>query len=246
MTHVISLVLFAMLSANSPGKPGTASDILRMSEHRVKSLERLAENMSGTMKTRVDFTSDILGKKSSGKSVYETYVRDGLDVGNVLVGTPVSSDSTVTQMMSRESDRRLNRPILPIFDSAFPWERYLSSGDKKHEFSAVVVSDSDRVSGMGCYRISFRLDEEGDSISASGKGSIWIDRDTFLPVRTWRDFSIDMKRGKAEVKTFSDFGLLQGGLPVLLRSEIQTIPRFLFMGIGSIRITIRQSDFKLE
>ncbi len=128
--HVISLVLFAMLSANSPAKPGAASDILQKSEQRVKSLEQLAENMSGTMKARVDFTSDILGKKSNGKSVYEIYVREG-----------------------------------------------------------------------------------------------WV---------------------KAEVKTFSDFGSLQGGLPVLLRSEIQTIPNFLFVGIGSIRIIIEQSDFKLE
>ncbi|MCL4538767.1 MAG: hypothetical protein M1378_04090 [Bacteroidetes bacterium] len=228
MKIAISVVLFASLFVGSPAQPGPASDILQKSEQRVRMLEQKAESLSGTMKTTVDFSSNVLGKKANGKSIYRVYVKDGLDVVNRLIGTPASSDSMVSEMMERESDRRLNKPILHIFDTAFPWERYLSSANKKQEFSAVVASDSDNISGRNCYRLSFNLEAEGDSVSASGKGEVWIDRKTLLPVRTWRDFTVDMKRGNAEVKTFSDFGSLQDGVPVLLRSEIQTIPKFLF------------------
>ncbi len=246
MKIVFSFLLGALVSADSFAQSDPAAAILMKSEKQVKMLERKTTDLNGTMKATVDFSSDVLGKKANGKSSYVIVVHNGFDVENKPVGTPVYSDSIVSKMMEKEADRRLEMPILLVFDSAFPWERYLASANKKQEFSAKVVSEADSMSGKYCYRLLFEMDAEGDSVSADGKGEIWIDKATSLPVRTYRDFSVDMKRGKAEVKTFSDFGLLQNGIPVLLRSEVQTIPRFLFVGIGFIRITIEQSDFKLE
>ena len=168
------------------------------------------------------------------------------DVKNEIVGTPTFSDSTFARMMAKEAERRLNKPTLRIFDSAFPWNKPLSSADKKHEFSAEVASDSAGMSGKTCYLIRFELDAEGDSVDAKGNGKIWIDRQTLLPVHTFHDFTMNTKRGKAEVKTFTDFAFIRNGIPILLRSEIQTIPKFLFVKIGLIEIVIEQSDFNLE
>lgn len=241
------LFLIAVLpAAGSFAQSDQASAILMKSEEQVRMLEKEANALNGTMKTTVDLSSDVLGKKANGKSSYVIVVKGGADEVNRMIGTPVYSDSIVTEMMMKEANRRLGKPVLNIFESAFPWERFLASADKKHEFSAKLGSDTDSMSGRSCYRLSFKLDAQGDSVSAEGKGEIWIEKRTLLPVRTYHEFNMETKRGKAEVKTFSDFGLLQNGIPVLLRSEVETIPRFLFVGIGSIRITIEQSDFKLE
>ncbi len=246
MISLVSTLIFAVLLTGPHGQPDQAAAIIRKSEERVRILEQKTDSLDGTMKAAVEFSSNVLGKKASGKSVYLIYVEDGLDARNMLVDSSVSSDSMVNRMMRRESERRINKPILKVFDAAFPWERYLASGSRKRRFSAELLSDTDSLSGKSCYRLSFELDAEGDSVSASGKGEIWIDTKSLLPVKTYRDFTVETKRGRAEVKTRSDFGLLENGVPVLLRTEVQTIPRFLFIGIGFIRITIEQSDFKLE
>lgn len=246
MKVVASFLLIVLLSAASFAQSGRAAAILMKSEKQLEMLQKRTTELNGTLETTLDFSSDVLGKEANGRSSYLIVVRNGVDVENRLIGAPTYSDSIVSQMMKKEAGKRLQRPVLQIFDSAFPWEKYLASANRKHEFSAKMVSEEDRMSGKNCYSLSFRVDAEGDSMSADGKGEIWIDKATYLPVRTYRDFSVATKRGKAEVKMTSDFGLLQNGIPVLIRSEVQTIPKFLFVGIGSVRITIEQSDFKLE
>ncbi len=131
-------------------------------------------------------------------------------------------------------------------EKAFPWTRYLSRADKKREFMATLDSDSEIVSGKRCFLVSYTLDAEGDSVSAEGEGKIWIDSGTLLPVRAYFDFDMSTHRGKAEVICSSDFSSLNSGIPVILRSETQTIPKFLFISVGSIRTVVEQSDFNLE
>lgn len=224
----------------------SATMILQHSEEKVKLLERQADELRGSMKAEVGFSSDILGKKSEGKGVYEVTVENGRDTKNKLIEAQTTSDSTFARMMERESERRLNKPVLHVFDSAFPWDRPLALADEKKVFDAQVASDSAIMAGKRCYLIEYQLDAEGDSVDSEGNGKIWIDHETLLPIRTFHDFSVTNKRGKVEVKSFSDFAAIKGGIPVLLRSEIQTFPKFLFLKIGKINIVIQQSDFNLE
>ena len=246
MRKIVAFVFLSLVGFEVHSQSLSATSILQSSEGKVKLLEQEADKLSGTLKATVNVTSDIFGKKSEAASNYRVTIKDGKDVKNEIVGTPLASDSTFAKMMGREASRRLNKPTLRIFDSAFPWNMPLSLADRKTKFSAQVISDSANMSGRNCYLIKFELDAEGDSVDAEGDGEIWIDHQMLLPVRTFHDFTMNTKRGKAEVKTFTDFAFIGNGIPILLRSEIQTIPKFLFVKIGLIKIVIEQSDFSLE
>lgn len=150
-------------------------------------------------------------------------------------------------MVDRELRRRQDKPIMNLYlEKAFPWTRYLARADKKREFTATLDSDSELVSGKKCFLVSYTMDAEGDSVSAEGEGKIWIDIESLLPLRADFDFYVKSHRGKAEVICSSNFSSLSSGIPVILRSETQTIPKFLFISVGSIRTVVEQSDFNLE
>lgn len=241
-------VLFAATFATQAGAQSLkAASLLQDSMERVNSFQGRIDSISGSLVVKVAFNADMLGRKASGNVSYRIIVKDGHDRGNALVGRCSFSDSTAAAMIKRQFQRRLNKPIMDFYlDTAFPWSRYLERANRKREFTAVVDSDSAVVAGRKCFLISFKLDAEGDSLSAQGVGKIWLDRNTLLPVRTYRDFNMKTHRGKAEVKSSSDFTSLGNGIPIMLRSETQTIPKFLFISVGSIKTVVEQSDFNLE
>jgi hypothetical protein len=239
---MLCLVVLAFFSLEARSQSLTAESLLRDSQNRVSALEQKVDRANGTLTVSVKFNASILGKKASGDASYRITVRDGKNVKNELVGPYSFSDSSVASRMNRQ-----NKPIMNLYlETAFPWERFLPRATRKHEFSATMDSDSTIVSGKKCYVISFTVDAEGDSMSAEGDGKIWIDRETLLPVRSYHDFNMKTRRGKAEVISYSDYSSLQSGIPVMLRSETQTIPKFLFISVGSIRTVVEQSDFNLE
>jgi hypothetical protein len=102
------------------------------------------------------------------------------------------------------------------------------------------------VEGRVCFLISYKVDAEGDSLSAVGGGKIWLDTHTLLPVRTDRNFNTKTDRGNAQVVSTSEFGAIPGGVPVLLKSETRTVPKFFFVSLGAIKTMVEQSDFNLE
>ncbi len=245
MKTALFLILLAIFPAN--GQPRTADALLTDAINKVASLDTVADLSNGTLKLSVDFKSDILGRKASGSAKYLIAVKDGRDNANNLIGRWSSNDSTIVSMVGRELNKRLNKPIMSLYrETAFPWTRFKGRSDRRYDFRATIDSDSALVSGRRCFLISFTIDAENDSISADGEGKIWIDTTTLLPVRTYRDFEMNTPRGKAEVKSYSDFTRLENGLPVMLRSETQTIPKFLFLSVGSVKTIIEQSDFNLE
>lgn len=247
MKAALLLLVAGILFAEADAQSLRAASLLQDSRERVEALERKAASIGGTLVVSVSFNAEILGRKAFGKAGYRITVKDGNDVGSEQLDSSTFSDSASEKMMDRQFRRRLNKPMMDFYyDSAYPWNRYLSRANKKREFTAKVDSDSALVDGKKCFLISFNLDAEGDSISADGEGKIWIDAKTLLPVRAERDFNTRTSRGNAEVKSSSEFGSLPDGLPVLLRIETQTIPKFLFISIGSIRTVVKQSDFNLE
>jgi outer membrane lipoprotein-sorting protein len=241
------LAVLLFLSAEARSQSLTAESLLRDSQNRVSALEQKVDSTNGTLTVSVKFNASILGKKASGDAIYRITVRDGRNVKNELVSPYSFSDSSVASMMNRELRRRQNKPIMGLYlETAFPWARFLPRATKKHEFTATIDSDSAVMFGKKCYLISFELDAEGDSVSAEGDGKIWIDTETLLPVRSYHDFEMKTRRGKAEVISYSDYSALRSGIPVMLRSETQTIPKFLFISVGSIKTVVEQSDFNLE
>lgn len=225
----------------------TAASLLRDSKNRLGDIQRQVDSTNGSLVVNVTFDAHILGRKASGNASYRITVKDGHDAGSELVGRYSFSDSTAAAMIGRQFHRRLNKPIMDFYlDSAFPWNRYLEGADKKRVFTATIESDSAMIMGKRCFLISFVLDAENDSMSAEGEGKIWLDASTLLPVRTYRDFNMNTRRGKAEVKSSSDFTSLGNGIPVMVRSETQTIPKILFISVGSIKTVVKQSDFNLE
>ncbi len=247
MKTMLCLFAIAFLALEARAQSLTAESLLLDSQNRVSVLERRVARANGSLTVSVKFKASILGKKASGDASYRITVRDGKNVKNELIGPYSFSDSSVASRMNRELRRRQNKPIMNLYlETAFPWERFLPRATIKHEFSATMDSDSTVVSGKKCYLISFTVDAEGDSMSAEGDGKIWIDRETLLPVRSYHDFEMKTRRGKAEVISYSDYSSLRSGIPVILRSETQTIPKFLFISVGSIRTVVEQSDFNLE
>ncbi len=247
MKKTLCLVAIFLLAIEARAQSLTAASLLDDSQNRVSALGRKVDNTSGTLTVSVKFKAKILGRRASGNATYRITVREGKDEKNELIGEHSFSDSTVASMMDRELKRRENKPIMNLYtEAAFPWTRFLPRANRKKEFTATVDSDSAVVAGKRCFEISFALDAEGDSVSAEGEGKIWIDSGSMLPIRSYRDFYMRTHRGKAEVKSYSDFSFLASGVPVLLRSETQTIPKFLFISVGSIRTVVEQSDFNLE
>ncbi len=243
------IIILATVAFTAPVKSQTltAASLLRDSRERLGTIQQQVDSANGSLIVNVTFDAHILGKKASGDASYRIKVKDGQDRGSELVGRYSFSDSAAAAMIDRQFHRRLNKSIMDFYlDTAFPWNRYLERADKKREFTAKVESDSAVVLGKRCFLISFMLDAENDSMSAEGEGKIWLDANTLLPVRTYRDFNMKTRRGKAEVKSSSDFTSLGNGIPVMVRSETQTIPKFLFISVGSIRTVVKQSDFNLE
>ncbi len=247
MKTFVFLLVAAAFTIQAKAQSLTAASLLRDSMDRVNSFQEKVDRTSGSLVVNVAFNAHILGKKASGKASYKINVKNGQDSGSELVGRYSFSDTTAAAMIERQFRRRLNKPIMDFYiDTAFPWNRYLERATRKHEFTAVVDSDSAIVAGKKCFLISFKLDAVGDSMSARGAGKIWLDVNTLLPVRTYRDFNMNTHRGKAEVKSWSDFTSLGNGIPIMVRSETQTIPKFLFISVGSIKTVVEQSDFNLE
>lgn len=247
MKAVLCILIISVFPLQAKSQSLTAASLLQDSRSRVSALERKADSTNGTLTVFVSFKAEILGRKAAGSAKYMITVRDGRDRKSELIGTHSFPDSTVASMMERQMQRRHDEPIMKFYlDNAFPWGRFLARADKKKEFIAVVDSDSAVVAGKRCFLISFRLDAVGDSVSAEGQGKIWIDSETLLPVRTYRDFNMKTKHGNAEVRAYSDFASLSNGIPVMVRTETQTIPKFLFVSVGSIRTVVKQSDFNLE
>ncbi len=247
MKAALVITVLLGLAVGAGAQSLTAESLLEDSRSRVAVLEEKAAGTNGSLTVSVSFKARVLGKSAEGRAKYRIVVKDGKDAGNEPVGDDSFSDSTVAKMVDRQLKRRLDKPIMGLYlETAFPWARYLPRANRKREFTAVVDSDSAVVSGKRCYLISFTIDAEGDSMSAEGDGKIWLDTGTLLPVRTYRDFDMHTKRGRAEVKSTTDFSALHNGIPVMLRSETVTIPKFLFISVGSIKTIVEQSDFNLE
>jgi hypothetical protein len=247
MRKTVWVVFIVLFAAGARSQSLTATSILQDSQNRVSALEEKVDSINGTLTVSVRFKAAVLGKNASGDARYRITVANGRDAKNELVGDHSFSDTTVESMMNRELRRRLNEPIMKLYlEAAFPWTRFLPAANKKREFTANVDSNSTIVNGRNCILISYTMDAEGDSVSADGEGKIWLDSGTLLPVRTYRDFNMRSRRGKAEVKSYSDFSSLNSGVPVMVRSETETIPKFLFISVGSIRTVVEQSDFNLE
>ncbi|HEY9165911.1 MAG TPA: hypothetical protein VIS48_07085 [Candidatus Kryptonia bacterium] len=246
MKTLLALLTGLSISFEGVAQSLPANDIIARSEVLTQKSDKKSWNLNGTLKTSMNLASSVIGRHSSGSAVYRITVTDGMDSRNELIEKSDDKDSSFTKFLARESERRLDKPAFRTFESAYPWERYLARANEKKTFTAEIVSDTSMMAGKRCYEIHFELDAEGDSLSAEGEGIIWIDAATLFPVRTYHDFSVSGTRGIAEVRSFSDFAELQGGIPVLVRSEIQTMPKFLFLKIGTIKIVIEQTDFNLE
>ncbi len=246
MVQIGFFLLFLLVPSRGEPHHASAAAIIKSSQSKVRATDRRTDSLSGTLHLRVSFSSDVIGKRTDAESVYLVTFVGGKDTSIRPIGQMKSSDSTASVMMLREARSRMDKPALRIFDAAFPWERILAGSKKKYLFTSNVASDSAKLSGRICYLIRFHLDAEGDSLDAEGSGRIWIDRSSLLPVRTSDDLTLSTPRGKAEVRAFSDFRVLPEGIPVLVKSEIRTIPKFLFVNVGLIKIIIEQTDFNLE
>ncbi len=247
MRIAILLLLAGICTTEARAQSLTAASLLRDSRLRIASLEKRADRVNGSLIVSVAFKASILGRTVSGNAKYRIMIRDGVDMENQAVGKPFFSDSGSARMMAREFARRLNKPMMDYYlDMAFPWRRFLAHADKKREFTATLDSDSVMVEGRVCFLISYKVDAEGDSLSAVGGGKIWLDTHTLLPVRTDRNFNTKTDRGNAQVVSTSEFGAIPGGVPVLLKSETRTVPKFFFVSLGAIKTMVEQSDFNLE
>lgn len=247
MRTAIFFLLAGICAAEASAQSLTATSLLRDARARIASLEKKADRANGNLIVSVAFKASVLGRTVSGNAKYRITIINGVDRNNQVIGKSFFSDSGSARMMAREFDRRLNKPMMDYYlDMAFPWRRFLARADKKREFTARLDSDSVEVAGRTCFLISFKVDAQGDSISAKGGGKIWLDAHTLLPVKTDRDFNTKTSRGNAQVVSTSEFGSIPCGVPVLLRSETRTVPKFFFLSVGSIKTMVEQSDFNLE
>lgn len=243
---ILFFLIFIFLTHLSFAQTPDVSDILRVTEAKVSALDSMSRSLSGEFLRKVEFKSSAVGRSGEGQLAYLINVEGGKQQSCKRISEGSVSDSSIIVIMDKALTERNDKPILEVYNTAFPWVRYISKNESNNQFSAHLLSNSTDYFGKKCYLIEFDLKVKNDSLSVDGNGKLWIGLSDHLPVRLESDMNFDSKKGKGRTKAFIDFSFLQPGFLVVTRSEFQTFPRFLFVPMGSFKVVIEQKDFKLE
>jgi|GEM_PF-4061416 hypothetical protein len=243
---ILVFVILILLTSSSSAQTTSVNNILEIAEARVSALDSMSGKLNGEFLREVKFKSNAIGRSGEGNITYLINVEKGKQQSYKKINVSSVSDSSIIVIMDKAFGQRNGKPVLEVYNTAFPWTRYLKGNESGKEFSAQLLSNGADYSREKCYLIRFDMNIKNDSLSVSGYGKLWISASNYLPARLESDMNFDSKRGKGQTKAFVDFTVLQNGILAVTRSEFQTFPKFLFVPIGSFKVVIEQRDFKLE
>ncbi|MGC8653063.1 MAG: hypothetical protein ACP5US_03630 [Candidatus Kryptoniota bacterium] len=243
---ILFFIVVVIFTSASNAQKTDAVNILKIAEERVSALDSMSEKLNGEFSREVKFKSSTIGGPGEGNLTYLIKVKKGRQQSYRKISVNGVSDSSIIAIMDKAFGQRNGKPVLEVYNTAFPWAKYLRGGESGDVLSAQILSNNTDYFGEKCYLIKFNINVKNDSLNVSGSGKIWIAEVSYLPVRLESDMNFDYKRGRGRTKTFVDFTLLQDRILVVTRSEFQTFPKFLFVPMGSFKIVIEQKDFNLE
>ncbi|CUS82694.1 hypothetical protein JGI7_00759 [Candidatus Kryptonium thompsonii] len=232
--HVLIFILFInFLFAQS------ADEIINRAIEAVSENDKKIENLSGEFKLKVLLDYNLTVKKGNYEFLYAVKFENGMVKDRKLVATPGSVDSS-SLMIAKQIEKVRSEESLKIKNLVFPFLRVRDGlSEKKINFK---FNGFEKVSDKNCFVIKVDYKVKGDTTSSEGTGKIWIDQQSYLPVRCEYDVTYQSKKfGKNQSKQFLDISNFKGIL-LPIRNEVQVFPKILFVKFGTVKIIYETSD----
>ncbi|MEN3038298.1 MAG: hypothetical protein ABDI07_03960 [Candidatus Kryptonium sp.] len=237
MLFILILLLVSFTSAQN------ANDVINKAIEAVEINDKKIEGLSGEFKLKVLMNYDMSVRKGNYEFLYDVKFENGEIKERKLTSIPEKADSQSIAVAKR-IERVRQGEDLKIKNLIFPFLRWAeNSSDKKINFK---LKGSEKLNGKDCYIITVDFKVKNDSISSSGDGKIWVEKDNYFPIRCEYDVTYESKRaGKNQSKQFLDIAN-HGDFYLPIRNEIQFFPRVLLLKLGTIKIVYETSKFTFK
>lgn len=234
--HVLIFILFInfLFAQNADEIINKAIEVVTVNDKKI-------ENISGEFKLKVLLDYNLTVKKGNYEFLYDVKFENGMVKDRKLVATPNGVDSSSLRI-AKQIEKVRSEESLKIKDLVFPFLRVRDgSAEKKINFK---FNGFEKLSNKNCFVIKVDYKVKSDTASSEGTGKIWIDQQSYLPVRCEYDVTYQSKRfGKNQSKQFLDIASFKEVL-LPIRNEVQVFPKVLFVKFGTVKIIYEASNFR--
>lgn len=232
------LIFFAnLLFSQNP------EDIVKKSIAVIEENDKKIESLSGNFKLKVKLNYELTVKKGNYEFVYDVKFKNGAVEERKLVFVPNPVDSSSLRI-AKQIERVRQGEDLKIKNLVFPFLRIRNGSAEKninYKFSGI-----EKFNGKDCFVISVDYKVKSDTAGSKGGGKIWIDKESYIPIRCEYDVTYESKRfGKNQNKQFLDLNKVEAVI-LPARNIIHIFPKVLFVKFGKIEVVYETYDFKFE
>ncbi len=237
MILILLFILANFVFAQNP------DEIVRKSIAVIEENDRKIENISGEFDLKFLIDYDLTVKKGSYEFLYNVKFENGFVKERKLVQVPEKADS-VTLRVAKEIEKRRQTDSLKIKTLVFPFLRIRGNiSERKINYKFLGF---EKIDDKNCFLIGVDYRIKSDTAKSEGKGKIWIDEKSYMPLRCEYDVTYESKRfSNAQNKQFLDIRRV-GDVFLPARNEIQVFPKILFVKFGTIKIVYEASNFKTK
>jgi len=233
--YLLILILLAnfLIAQNADEIVGRSISIVDESDKKIESL-------SGEFKLRVKLNYNLTVRKGNYDFVYDVKFKDGVIKERKLVSLPNSIDSSSLRI-ARQIERIREGENLKVKNLIFPFLRVRDNLKINYKLNGI-----EKLNGKDCFVIAVDYKVKSDTVSSEGNGKIWIDKESYVPIRCEYDVTYESKRfGKNNSKQFLDISRV-GSIIMIERNITQVFPKVLFIKFGKVEITYEPHNFKFE
>ncbi len=218
-------------------------DIIKKSIATVEENDKKIESISGDFKLKVKLNYDLTVKKGIYEFIYDVKFKNGIVEERKLVSVPSSIDSSSLRI-AKQIEKVRQGEDLKIKNLVFP---FLRIRDGSAEKSINYKNDGvEKFNGRDCFVIYVDYKIKNDTSGSRGNGKIWIDKESYVPIRCEYDVTYESKRfGKNQSKQFLDLSKFET-VVLPARNIIHVFPKVLFVKFGKIELVYEAYDFKFE
>ncbi len=218
-------------------------DIVKKSIAVIEENDKKIELLSGNFKLKVKLNYELTVKKGNYEFAYDVKFKNGTVEERKLVSTPNPVDSSSLRI-AKQIERVRQGEDLKIKNLVFPFLRIRDgSAEKSVNYK---LAGSEKLNNKDCFVITVDYKVKSDTAGSKGNGKIWIDKESYVPIRCEYDVTYESKKfGKNQNKQFLDLSKVET-VVLPARNVIHVFPKVLFVKFGKIEIVYETYDFKFE
>ncbi len=218
-------------------------NIVKKSISVVEENDKKIESLSGNFKLKVKLNYELTVKKGNYEFVYDVKFKNGIVEERKLVSVPSLVDSSSLKI-AKQIEKVRRGEDLKIKNLVFP---FLRIGDSLAEKSINYKLDGvEKFNGRDCFVVSVDYKIKSDTAGSKGNGKIWIDKESYAPIRCEYDVTYESERlGKNQSKQFLDLSKVEA-VVLPARNIIYVFPKVLFIKFAKIELVYETYDFKFE